>query len=300
MTNNNPFVFDRPVNDSDLMICREDALAWYRDNVNQALRTPLIIEGGNGIGKSTFLNQLCELSLDSGTIPIAINLSMLPVHSFTDFLWGFGTKITQGLSKNGLLAPALEKRMLILRPGQVFKQAYWQKLSQSFPGKRLAILLDNIDTLASGPASPGSNRTYREYLGELLNADSGIHFVATVTGRLATYEPIELMPFHEAPSFHLTTLSELQTYELINANHALAVSKSVSSYIHSLTWGHPHDIQRLCHALFERVQTFNLRVITVADVAATLRTKLDPGDFKKSIYQQRTKVSYIPGQSEPG
>jgi len=182
--------------------------------------------------------------------------------------------------------------MLVLRPWQAFQKNFWRQLMVSYSGRRFLLILDNIDSLALQSTSPETNRAYRQYLYELLEESQDIYAITSIAGRMATYDPRDLAPFHQSLNYRLTQFSEGQTYDLINQNRMLPILQPVATYIYSLTRGHPADIQRLCHAVFERIQSFDLRVITVADVVATLRTDLRPADFRRPVHQQRIKISY--------
>ena len=292
LNNKNPFVFDRPVDDSDILISREQELYWVFENLDNAISIHLTIDGAPGIGRTTFLRQVQRGGHLFNIVPIYINLRQLPLTSFAEFLWGFGKTIVRGLSDIGLSAPPLEKPMLILRPWQAFQKTFWRQLMASYNGRCLLFILDNFETLANKSISPETNRAYRQYLYELLEKSPDTYALISIAGRMATYEPMELAPFHQSFSYRLTHFSEAQTYELINQNNLLNILQPVATYIYSLTRGHPGDIQRLCHAIFERLQAYDLRVITVADVVSTLRTELRPGDFRTPVHHQRVKISY--------
>jgi KaiC/GvpD/RAD55 family RecA-like ATPase len=292
MKNNNPFVFDRPVDDSDIFANREFALSWVFDNLDNEVSTPMIIEGAPGIGRTTFLKQVRKEGYLLDIVPIYVNLKELPLTSFSEFLWVFGKSVVRGLSDNGLSAPPLEKRMLVLRPWQAFQKIFWQPLMASYSGRRLLLILDNMEHLAHQSTSPETNRAYRQYLHELLEESQGMKVLASIAGRMATYDPMDIAPFHQSFNYRLSHFTEMQTYELINQNRMLDIFLPVATYIYSLTGGHPADIQRLCHAIFERMKSYNIRVVTVADVVATLRTELKPADFRRPVHHQRVKTTY--------
>lgn len=293
MDNRNPFVFDGPVDGSDIMIPRAQALSWVSGNLKSAVTVPLIIEGPPGSGKTTFLYQVKKRALNKGIVPIYVNLKALPRGSYTDFLWGFGKSIVHELSALGLSTPLLEKRMLILRPWQAFKTNFWNELLLEFSSRHLLLLLDDFESLATSQASPESNRVYRQYLYELLEDSQHVYTVATISDGPSADELREAVPISQSLTFRLANFSEAQTYELLCYNRFMHYSTPVANYIYSLTWGHPRDIQRLCHAVFERMQARNLRVVTVADVVSALRTELKPADFGRPIFRQRAKVSYL-------
>jgi len=288
----NPFVFDRPVDNSNLFVSREEALSWVFDNLGNSLSMPLTIHGAPGIGRTTFLRQVQKEAILQDIIPVYVNLKQMSLDSFSEFLWVFGKTIVGGLADIGFSAPPLEKRMLILRPWQAFQQSFWRQLIKEYSGRRILLILDNFETLANKSISAEATRAYRQYLGGLLEESQDVLALTSFAGRIETYDPVELAPFHQSLNYRITQFSESQTGELINQNPVLSIQQSLASYIYSLTRGHPADIQRLCHAIFERMQLYNFRVVTVADVVSTLRTELKPADFRRPIFHQKEKLSY--------
>ncbi len=292
----NPFVFDRPVDDSNLFVSREKALSWVFDNLDNSLNMPLTIHGAQGIGRTTFLGQVHKEASLQEIIPIYVNLKQMPLDSFSEFLWVFGKTIVGGLADIGLSAPPLEKRMLILRPRQAFHQSFWRQLIEDYKGRRILLIFDNFESLANKSISAEVNREYRQYLFSLLEESQNVFALTSFAGRIETYDPMELAPFHPTLNYRISQFTEKQTGDLINQNPVLSIQKSLTSYIFSLTRGHPADIQRLCHAIFERMQLYNFRVVTVADVVSTLRTDLKPADFRRPIYHIKENLSYPSGQ----
>jgi len=299
MNNENSFVFDRPVDNSDILISREVALSWVFDNLDNDVGIPLTIDGAPGIGRTTFLKQVQKDGHLSDFVPIYVNLAQIQLDSFSEFLWVFGKTIVRELSDIGLSSPALEKRMLVLRPRQAFHKTFWRQLIVSYNERRLLLILDNFEILANKSTSPETNLGYRQYLFELLGESQDIYALTSLAGRMATYDPMELAPFHQSLNYRLTQFSKTQTYDLINQNRMLSILKPVATYIYSLTGGHPADIQRLCHAICERMQEYDLRVVTVADVVATLRSELKPADFRRPVHHQRAKLSFPMVKPQP-
>lgn len=291
----NPFIYDRPVGQQGLFINRRQVLGWVENNLKNKISIPLIIEGDPGIGKTSFLYDVKRRGSQMGFISLYVDIKKIPVNSFVDFLWGFGNALSEELAGLEITPPPVEKRMLIVRPWQAFKQRFWQPLSAKFQHRGLLLALDNFDRLASKIGTLERNRAFRQYLYDLLETSQDGYIVGSVTGRLRNFSPEELVPFNRLLSHQLSLLSEERTYELLNLNGIYFFSRPVATYIHSLTWGHPGDVQRLGNAIFERMAVNDYKVITVADVVNTLRSDLKPGDFRKAVYKQRTKVSYIPG-----
>jgi KaiC/GvpD/RAD55 family RecA-like ATPase len=297
VTESNPFVFERPLSEGDILISRDRALDWIRKNLQNGISLPLVIEGEPGVGKSTFLCQVYRLGKRAGLVSIYLDLKLISHDSFTEFVWDITKMIRDELTLQGVAVPKLEKRMLLIRPWQVFKQRFWQELHTTFSEQTMLIILDNFDALASRPSAPETNRSYRQYLFEMLTGSQEIFTVASVTGRLSAFTPMELSPFHRLLSYHLPLFSKTQTSRLVSNNNYFYFVEPVVDYIHSLTWGHPGDIQRLCHVLFSQLHGKNYQIVTVADIVSTLRLHLKPGDFRRATYHQRSKISYLPNSS---
>lgn len=292
----NPFVYDKPVNKQGPYINRDRASNWVKENLKNKISLPLIIEGEPGVGKTTMLLEVKNIGQQLELISLYVDLKGISTGSFIDFLWGLGRAISRELLNAEIEPPPLEKRMLVIRPWQAFRQRFWQQLPAEVQNRGLLLILDNFDRLASKLATPETNRAFRQYLYELLSSSQEMYLVAAITGRLATFSPPELVPFNRLLRHELTLLSEEQTHKLLNMNGTYHISTPVATYIHSLTWGHPGDVQRLGYALFERMSNNNFTTTTVADVVSTLRTDMKPGNFKRAVIKQRAKVSYYPSK----
>jgi hypothetical protein len=199
----------------------------------------------------------------------------------------------QAMEQQEFDGPAIEKRMLILNPQLVFRQRFWNPLMTRAATTPLLLTWDNFDSLSSTSKENRNTQVVRAYLYELLETQSPVDLIFTITGRLEALAENALAPFQPKRSLRLANLGVEQTIQLIRSSDQLPVTTSVAEFIAYLTGGHPGDTQLICQKLFERHVVRHHGQVTVADVIAVLQIQLSPGDFVGDVYRRLGRTSSI-------
>ncbi|UCG23773.1 MAG: ATP-binding protein [Chloroflexota bacterium] len=294
----NPFTPDIPVVEGFNFVGRRQAIYWLQGNLGQApSNSPLTISGGPGMGKTSFLNQLSIGGLGSGVGVLYTDIRSLDSINLSAFLWGLAKAIMAGMERQDLSGPTIEKRMLVLNPRLVFKQRFWKPLLNRSHETPLLLAWDNFDSLAETTNGDHNIQTLRAFLYGLLESGAPIDLLITVTGRVEAIAENSLSPFRLTNSYQLTGLSQNQTLQLARSSELMPIFDSVGALIHEVTAGHPTDVQRLCHALFNRHIERKHGQITVADVLAVLQHELSPSDFRGAVYSRLARASFSAGRA---
>lgn len=288
----NPFVVGGPVIDEALFVGRERAFRWLEDEIySDRKRFPLVIEGADGLGKTSFLKQITMRRLGNSVIPIYLDVSQLPLENLAEFLWKLSKVTMAGLKGQQIDRPTLEKRLLILRPWQAFNQHFWQKIPKSSDGRPIIFLIDNFDTLVAPKSEDQIVSVYRQRLYELFTTNDRFVVLFTLQARIETYDPKSLFPFDIARRYRLPPFSLEETTEILTRAMSFPVYSDLSTFLYELTGGYPSDLQCLCHTLHDYGSERNLRQITLADVLAVLETRLQPKDFQTAVYRRLNEIS---------
>ena len=295
----NPFTPDYPVRVGQVFVGRKGAIEWLRGNVGHVSSSqspadrPLTISGAPGTGKTSFLNQLVAGRLGSEIGVLYTDFRTLNINSISDFLWGLAKAIMAGMNSQQLNGPTIEKRMLVLNPQLVFRQRFWQPLVSQGSETPLLLAWDNFDSLVDTSDGGHSAQTLRAYLYGLLETGAPIDLLLTITGRVAAIAERSLSPFRLANTYRLTNLSRDHMLQLVQSSDHLPIIETVGIFVHELTAGHPGDVQRLCHALFNRHMDRQYSQVTAADVLAVLQHELSPSDFRGAVYHRLARTRFI-------
>lgn len=291
-TLSNPFVIDGPVTNDEMFIGRGQGFDWLRDEIAATSKpSPLAVEGPEGLGKTSFLQQIASGRLGNSFIPIHLDIDELPLKNLTEFLWTLAKFTMAGLEKQNIDGPTMEKRLLILRPWQAFNHHFWHRLTASSGDRTILFLADNFDSIVADEFENRTVNIYRHRLFELFQTVHRIVILFTLNGRIEAYDPQSLTPFDFAKSYRLPVFTLQETNELLIRAMSFPVFSDLSTFVHDLTGGHPGDLQRLCHALHEYGRSRRLRQITLADVLAVLESQLRPKVFHTAVYRRRDKLS---------
>jgi hypothetical protein len=289
----NPFTPDRPAGQETEFVGREDVIESIRHAVRGDILSgkapadrPLVICGRPGIGKTSLLYRLVDGGLGEHVGVLYADFGHMEAGTFSVFLWQLAKAIMASMGRQGLAAPHIEKRMLILNPQLVFRQRFWNPLLSRVHSTPLVLLWDNFDALLSQGRADHNLPSLRAYLYDLLLTEAPVDLLLAVTGRVEAIGEDALAPFHLGQSYRLTNLNKDQTLLLIQKSEEMHVFGPVADFIFGLTNGHPGDTQRICHSLYERQMTRGHRQLTMADVIAVLRHDLRPSDFVGKVYHR--------------
>ncbi len=289
----NPYIFGRPLEKSDPFFGRHDEISWIKRSVwTEKERQPLAIKGSPGIGKTSIVNRLVHDTDSQKLITIGIDASQIFDLDVRDFLWRFSQEITKGLAECGRVAPSLQKRMLVLRPLEVFSKRFWMPLAKTMSGERLLIAFDDADFLFGllGERSPGIETL--DIMSRLFKEVETIEFLLVLSDNVKR-KPLEGdLLFDKLRILEIANFDKQQSLDIIRQAYPRRIADIVGTYIFNLTGGHPSDLQRLCHALYERCLHLGTNHITLADVAVTLAMDLVPGDFQMPVFKRRNIYKY--------
>lgn len=289
----NPFVYDRPLEKTDRFVGRQQVLSRIHSSFQDgSARRPLVLSGMAGIGRTSTIRKLASSKSPHSLITAHINTPGLIGDDIRDFLWRISEAIDDGVRDTGLQLPDLQKRMLVLRPIQVFRKRYWAPLDEVLGGRRLLLAFDDADVLAYGLAGDSLESDILDIMHELFKNSSRIEFLFGLTGYAVSDSTGWLDFFEELRSVNIPKFEFDQSAELMRQASPFHILGDVGRYIHILTGGHPGDLQRLCHALYERCILLGISHVTMADVAVTLALSLSPGEFYTPVYDRQAMIKH--------
>ncbi len=292
----NPFIPDRPARGNPEFVDRAAASKWIWDALHQTPATSaLTISGSHGVGKTSLLFHLVDTGQESDIGVLYADIRAMNLSNISAFLWQLAKTIMVGMEDLGLSGPRIEKRMLVLNPLLVFRQRFWQPLLSRALETPLLLAWDNFDCLAERPDGDHNVQAIRAYLYGLLETESPLDLLLTVTGRVEAIVENSLSPFRLERSYRMTNLNREQTLQLTRYSDRFPVFEPVAEFIHDLTAGHPGDVQRLCHVLFERHLARGHTQIAAADVLAVLQQELSPSEFSGAVYRRLDRTTFSVG-----
>jgi GTPase SAR1 family protein len=289
----NPYIFGRPLEKSDPFFGRRDEISWIKRAVwTEKERQPLAIIGWPGIGKTSIVNRLVHDKDSQKLTTIAIDTSQIWDLDARDFLWRFSQEITKGLAESGRVAPSIQKRMLVLRPFEVFRKRFWMPLAKTMSDERLLVVFDDADFLFDLSGKRSSETNTVDIMSRLYKEVETIEFLLVLNDNVKQRLIAGDLFFDKLRILEIGNFDEQQSIDIIRQAYPRRIAEIVGTNIHDLTGGHPNDLQRLCHALYERCLHLGTNHITLADVAVTLVMDLDPGDFQMPVFKRRNIYKY--------
>lgn len=284
----NPFIFGRPLEISDPFFGRRDEISWIRRAVwTEIERQPLVIRGSPGIGKTSIVNRLVHDTDSQNLTTIGIDASQIFDLNVRDFLWRFSQEITKGLASSDRVAPSIQKRMLVLRPVEVFSKRFWMPLAKIMSDERLLIAFDDADILFGLSEETSYGAEIVDIMSRLYKEVESIEFLLVLSDNVKRKQLAGDLLFDNSWILEIGNFDKQQSLDIIRQAYPRRIADIVGTFIYDLTGGHPSDLQRLCHALLERCLHLGINHITLADVAVTLAMDLDPGDFQMPVFKRR-------------
>jgi hypothetical protein len=297
MSESNPFVFNKPVENPKFLLGRSSIFRWIDQNLGGAARNhAIVVSGSPGIGKTSILHNLTLLTSPHEFTIIQIDARDLNRVKSSESTWRLIKSFNRSLSAQTLLHPGVEKPRIMLQPERVFIKDYWEPLNQSEEIRQILLVIDNMELLTSEMNIGHELKRKREFLWSLVEDYDNVEMLFGLQGRPELYSSEAIYPFTIASSYHLQYLTKDETTALLNMPDQYIIPDYVCDYIFRLTHGHPADVQRLAYQIFERSIESGYRLITVADVLAILSSDLKGADFYQPVYVQRedTKLVYSP------
>jgi formylglycine-generating enzyme required for sulfatase activity len=265
----NPYVVDRPITGRQMFFGREAVFGWVQQSLTGRSRSQvLLLYGERRSGKTSLLRQIEAGRLGAGVMAVYVNLAELARDSLSSFLWELAQQMAAGLSQRRLSLPLLDRDAFVADPGRAFREQFLRPLVAQVAG-HLLLLGDEVGALASRERAGYLEGTILDYWQTLLEQFPQLAFLFTFTGRPSELPEARLL--EEAERQILGPLTEVAATALICQPVPYSTYQPVRRHIIRLTGGQPYELQRLCHALFERWRSGRMRQVTMADVVAVSR-----------------------------
>ncbi|MFN2187564.1 MAG: AAA family ATPase [Candidatus Promineifilaceae bacterium] len=289
----NPFIYGRPLETADPFFHRGHELAWISYSGQKPRESkPLALVGPPGIGKTSLIKQAMADPGNKELQIIIIDAPSIVEIEVREFLWSFTERLSLELKRIGIAAPELQKRQLLHNAVHEFDTGFWEPLDDSLINQRLLLVLDAADLLFELAESNRLGSEILDIIHQLYLGSAHIEFLY-VLFQVDRSNPSArcLFPYDDR-------ILELRNFELeealyiIDRFHPYWAAKDVRKYIHDLTGGHPNDLQRLCHILYNRCAQLGISHITMADVSAVLAMDPSPDDYYMPVYRRRNVYKY--------
>lgn len=296
----NPFIFGRPLEKTDPFFGRRDEVSWITESVwTERGSQPLAIIGSPGIGKTSIVNRLVHGTESQKLTAVGIDTSQIFNLDVRDFLWRFSQEITSGLADSGRIAPSIQKRMLVLRPMKEFSKRFWMPLAKTMSDERLLVVFDDADSLFDLSGNKSSGTEITDIMTKLYKEVESIEFLLMLNDSVKMKPLANVLLIDKSRVLEIGNFNKQLSLDIIRQAYPRQIAEIVGTYIYNLTGGHPSDIQRLCHALYERCLHLGTNHITLADVAVTLAMDLDPGDFQMPVFKRRNIYKFRLPEVQP-
>ena len=290
----NPYLLGTPVTDTKMIFGRNGIFRWLMANLGPVNPgKPLLIWSKPGIGKSTVIHQISNGILGTSHLVISLDAEQLVSDSPTDFFWRLASTTRKALGKQNLSSPEIEKPMLILSPERIFNRDFWEPLHEEHGGRQFIITVDNLENLITDLPGNEALSRMRRNLWRLTIDHENVNLIQALSGRPELNSKESFAPFDASLSYQLRKLRASEGHELLNIPETYDVPQHISEFIHHLTGGHPADVQRIGHAIFERMERLNMRRVTLADILAVLSGAFQPSDFYSPVYSKREEISIV-------
>lgn len=294
-TSTNPYIIDEAVSDPVMFFGHTEVFTWLNDALKERetkremiLRRPFILHGPPGVGKSSILRQLERGKLGEDNLVIYFDIQQLPLDSLDDFLWVISSQINRVTlpPEIKILVPLVARDRFTANPVAAFDDFMAVFTKKRLENRQLILAFDDLDILA-GQSQPGYvEYEILNYLCNLLQQSPNLTYIFTLNSPIQNLPENALAPFRLSKHFPVSCFSLDMTQEFLRRSALFNTSSVVGSYIFYLTGGHPGDIQRYCHKLYQRRQNNKLMHITLADVVAVTRQSKGSDGFQSPVLQR--------------
>ncbi|MCB9004154.1 MAG: SUMF1/EgtB/PvdO family nonheme iron enzyme [Ardenticatenaceae bacterium] len=269
----NPYVLTGPIRQKRLFFGREALFTWIKIQVVDAVpaRQWLVLYGPPRIGKSSVLWQVANGCLGERVVPVFVDMAHLEMESLAAFYRSLAETAVAALKQQGITCPQPDPAGFVDRPRNAFDQQVLQPITAALNGRRALFLFDNAEKILTQIDAGVLQPDVLENLARLLRGHEPVFALFTLAQTSDTALRQALSFLNEADRQTVEPLSLRAAMALIRQPVTYTVVQDVARYIHELTGGKPHEVQMVCHALYERQVQYQLRTITVADVVAVWR-----------------------------
>ena len=264
MSQTNPYDFTQPVRDGRYFAGRHILFNWVERQLSGPNK-PIILFGPRQIGKTSVLLQIESGRFGPDFLTVYLNFEQLAMDSLSAFLWTFSQTAVTNLRQLKLELDEPPLSAFVTDPHLAFREQCLQPIQSKLDGRQLIFLCDNLQTLIEHIDRRTLPENTFAVLTQLIHNQPRAKCIYTL--ETSEPDPSEIHPLLEdTQKYLLENLSPEDTNMLIREPVPYTIVKDVAQYIHTLTEGHPYDLQRICHALYARHEEHNLQQITIADV----------------------------------
>ncbi|NET63216.1 MAG: ABC transporter substrate-binding protein [Moorea sp. SIO1G6] len=275
----NPYIIGRPIDDNDqyLFWGRRSLFRFIEDNLKNKTKV-MIVYGQRRIGKSSLLRHIpTSVDLDSFSF-VPFDLESYSHKSLGEVLEELAIEILDSLELDSPEIPLPDPIALDNDPSLFYKQ-FLPQVYQRLGNKKIALLLDEFETLNSLDNHQNNNQLYQHlfpYLKSLVAQQDNLYLIICVEQESKDL-PHLLGIFKDAPTTEIDLFDQQTTQELITKPAAglLTYETAAIQAIYHLSAGHPYFTQVLCFAIFSRARDLDQWHITPEDVENSVDQALE-------------------------
>lgn len=242
-------------------------------DVDERQNQPIILTGLPRLGKTALLQHIQTGVLGPNIIPIYINLEKVAIDSLSAFYWDVANTATAQLEPYELDLPQPTQAAYIGTPAATFQEQFLQPACEALTklgsSNKLLLLFDNLQSFSQNSNLENAGQISPQAIHKLIHQYEAAACLFTWRGAYQDFS-------HRHPAWQLARLIEIDrldedsAVDLIRKPVSYIIVRDVALYINQLAGGRPYTIRKICSALFERQQQYNLKQITAADVAAVI------------------------------
>ncbi|MCB8941435.1 MAG: formylglycine-generating enzyme family protein [Ardenticatenaceae bacterium] len=277
-----------------LFFGRQSLFAWLLDQTAPELTAekPIILHGPAKIGKTAVLKQLEAGSLNPPFLGIYIDFAQLALDSLSALYWDIANVGLNTLARYNTELDTLNHTDFIADPVKALQQQFLiptekilhekRPFSQTSQ-RRLLFLFDNTHLLLEQSNTEALPTNTLTNLHQHLTANTSAHAIFAITD-LPNESTINHPALQDGLFYALPPLNEEEAVALVRQPIPFILVQDVAEYIYQITQGHPQKIHKLCHAIYEHQEQYNLSQITVADVATVHKFANPNGSNARPTY----------------
>ncbi|MBK8985067.1 MAG: SUMF1/EgtB/PvdO family nonheme iron enzyme [Chloroflexi bacterium] len=254
--------------DAQPFVGRDEVFVWLEKHLARRSPTePLLLYGPARIGKTAVFQEIAAGRLGPQFILVYIDFARLLRDSLSIFLHDLAQTAVAQLQQHGIPLPEPKQQEFVVNPYKAFQDHLLQPALRQLDGRNLLFLCDNLNVVYDQMAADVFAANTFEAFYRLIHAHAHAYTLFSLTYPAANGRPDTFTPFESIPHLALQPLTPAEVATLMRQGTAATAVQDVVTYIHQLTGGYPAPLQRLRQALNEWQAHYQLRQLTVADVA---------------------------------
>lgn len=253
---------------SDLFAGRDDLFNWLAEHLARGASRPLLIIGPARIGKTAVLQQIQNGRLGPTFLPIYLDFNRLQRGSLSIFLYDLAQTAVAQLNDAGILLPEPNQPDFVVNPHKAFQEQLLRPTLARLEGRKLLLLGDNLDVLLDEMSRKASANFSFESIYGLFHDQANACTLFTLAQPDANGQMRDLAPFAAILKWELGPLTPDEAAAYLRWPTPVTMVKDVTDYIYQVSGGRPDDLKQLRALLLDWKARYNVRRLTVADVAA--------------------------------